>query len=342
MAPNVGPVPVSDVQVCSCVLDKLTHAVGSINLGKFHATNDHARDNLTSVLDNSILGKVHVQTTHASELLNSLHAHEALDAESSHRTVVAGSGDDQRSVDGVGVHAGLIVVVHADKSPVGDDTGDTNALVRAAGDEVLNAGRVEQLDVGKLENLGQDGRGEQRSVLDNDVVALVLVRDTNVTEEDISRLAHNHSREELSSQPGTATGRHRGLDDGDLEVGTLLAEDVGSAQATGSSADDDDVGLSVVVQVLEVATGHSARDFTLADGSELEAVPLAHHLLDGLGGVGGLGKLDGQLLDRGGKLCVARGGRDGSGRSHDESMFCKHGAVKEGWKHDPIAGIIQI
>lgn len=299
----------------------LTHTVGSIDLGEFHATDDQAGHNLTGVLDNRVFSGVHIETTHASELLDLLHAHEALDAESTHGTIVARGGDDQRSVDGVGVHAGLVIVVHRDKSPVGDDTGDADALLGGTGDEVLDAGGVEQLDVGKLQDLGQDGRGEQRGVLDDDVVALVLVRDTDLAEEGISRLAHDHSREELPAQPGAAARRHGGLDDGNLEVGTFLAEDVGGAQATGSGTDNDNVRLGIVIQVLEVATSHGSRDLALADGSELEAVPFAHHILDGFGG--GLGRKVDEALGRGGKLSGASGRRDSTGRSHDEySVIC--------------------
>lgn len=76
---------------------------------------------------------------------------------------MAGGGDDERGVDGVGVHAGLVVVVHGDEGPVGDDTGDADGAVGAvgAGDQVLDGGGVEELDVGEGEDLGEEGGGEE-------------------------------------------------------------------------------------------------------------------------------------------------------------------------------------
>ena len=77
---------------------------------------------------------------------------------------MAGGADNERSVDGVGVHAGLVVVVHGHKSPVGDHTGDADAAVLGlagcgcgggvdrSGDEVFNSCCVEKLDVGEAEH----------------------------------------------------------------------------------------------------------------------------------------------------------------------------------------------
>ena len=64
---------------------------------------------------------------------------------------MASCGDYERGVDGVGVHAGLIVVVHAYKSPVCDDTCDADFAVRAcrASDEIFDGGSVEEFDVGE-------------------------------------------------------------------------------------------------------------------------------------------------------------------------------------------------
>ena len=57
---------------------------------------------------------------------------------------MTGSGDNDGCVDGVGVHAGLVVVVHGDEGPVGDDAGDADAAVAVfAGDEVFDGGGVE-------------------------------------------------------------------------------------------------------------------------------------------------------------------------------------------------------
>jgi hypothetical protein len=84
------------------------HAVGAIHLGEFHATNDQAGDDLAGALDNSVFSSAHVETAHATELGQLLHGDKTLDTEGTKRTIVAGGGDDQRCVDGVGVHAGLV------------------------------------------------------------------------------------------------------------------------------------------------------------------------------------------------------------------------------------------
>lgn len=73
-----------------------------------------------------------------------------------------GGGNDDGSVDGVGVHTGLIIVVHSHEGPVGDDPGNTDIPVgQLAGDEVFNGGGVEKLDVGKGEDFGQNGGCEE-------------------------------------------------------------------------------------------------------------------------------------------------------------------------------------
>jgi hypothetical protein len=216
--------------------------------------------------------------------------------------------------------------MHRDKSPVGDNTSNANALIRRSSDEILNASGVEKLDVGHLENLGHDGGGEESSVLDNHVVTLVLVGNTDLAEESISGLAHDHGGEELTSEPSTTTRRHGSLDDGDLEIGTLLAQDVSSAKTAGSCADDDNVGLGVGVEVLEVATSHSARDLALADGGELEVIPVTEHLLNGLG-VDVLARVDRELGRSGGgsKLSRAGRGRNSSrGRHVWEPIVVRH------------------
>lgn len=153
-------------------------------------------------------------------------------------------------------------------------------------------------------------------MLDNHIVTLVLVGNTNLTEESISGLAHDHGGEELSAEPSTATRRHRSLDDGDLEIGSLLAQDVSGTQTAGSSADDDNVGLGIVVQVLEVATSHGAGDLALPDGGELEVIPITKHFLNGLG-VDVLDRMDWELGSRGSKLNRAGSRGDGSRGRHD-------------------------
>jgi hypothetical protein len=121
-------------------------------------------------------------------------------------------------------------------------------------------------------------------MLHNNEVSLILEWDTEVDQECISRLTHNHSAEELSTEPCSTTWRDGGFNDGDLEIRTSLAEHVGSAQTAGSGTDDDDIRLGVSVEVLEIATSHGAGDLRFADGSKCEALlPFVGHFFEGLG-----------------------------------------------------------
>ncbi len=61
------------------------------------------------------------------------------------------------------------------------------------------------------------------------------------------------------------------FDDGHPNVG-VLGQLVRARQARRPSTDDDHINLGVVVQVLEVAGGHGARDGGLTDRLELEAI----------------------------------------------------------------------
>lgn len=124
---------------------------------------------------------------------------------------MARSADHERSVDGVGVHAGLVVVMHRDQRPVCDYTGDAdilNTVCAGAGDQVLDSGGVEEFNVGEGENLGEEGGCEQGGVLDDDVVGVArvfFVGDAEVAEEDVCGFAHDHGREKLATEPGAAT-----------------------------------------------------------------------------------------------------------------------------------------
>lgn len=121
------------------------------------------------------------------------------------------------------------VVVHGDQGPVCDDTSNANSAGVLPGrsrscDQVLNRSSVEELDVGELEHLAQKCRCEQRRMLDGDPVAIIFVRNTDLVKEQLSGLAHDHSTEELATEPRTASRSDTGFDDGDLEVRTLGCE----------------------------------------------------------------------------------------------------------------------
>ena len=116
--------------------------------------------------------------------------------------------DDKRGVDCVRVHAGLVVMVHRDQGPIGHHTSNADLLVlvrRRACDQIFYSRSIEELDVREAEDSGKQGRGEQRSVFDYHVVALVFVGDAKIREEGISWFTHNHGAEQLTAKPGTST-----------------------------------------------------------------------------------------------------------------------------------------
>lgn len=156
-----------------------THAVGAVNLGQLHTANDESGRDLTSTLDNGILGDVHVEATHSTQGWDGFHGDHALDAEGTKRAVVASRGDDDGCVDGVGVHAGLVVVVHRDEGPVGDNTSDADAAVSIlASDEILDSSGVE-LEVWSIRERTISGpRGLTNLTLSNwrTLLSMVLVK----------------------------------------------------------------------------------------------------------------------------------------------------------------------
>lgn len=157
------------------------HSVAPVQLTQLHAPEDQARDHLARALDDRVLRGVHVQGPHATQG-DGAHAGEALGAEGAKGPVVAGGADDEGRVDGVGVHAAVLVVVLGHERPVGDDADDARdrGVRDRARDEVLDAGGVEELDVRHGEDGGQERAHEVRGVLDHDVVAFVFVGDAEV------------------------------------------------------------------------------------------------------------------------------------------------------------------
>ena len=69
-----------------------------------------------------------------------------------------------------------------------------------------------------LQDLGEDGGGEQGGVLDDDVVALVLVGHVELVQEAVRGLAHHHGAEQLPAQPGAAAWGHALLDERHLRM----------------------------------------------------------------------------------------------------------------------------
>lgn len=120
-------------------------------------------------------------------------------------------------------------------------------------------------------------------MLDGDVVgvlAIVLIRHTDLPQEGVGGLAHDHGGEELTTEPSATTGGDVSLDDGNLQVGAGLSQAVGGGETAATGADNDNVALGVLVKVVEVAAGHLTGDLALTDRLEAEVTPLASHLLD--------------------------------------------------------------
>jgi len=65
--------------------------------------------------------------------------------------------------------------------------------------QILDRRRIEQLDIRELQHLTQQRGREQRSMFDNDKVALVLVLHANLVQEQLRGLAHHHCAEELAA-----------------------------------------------------------------------------------------------------------------------------------------------
>jgi hypothetical protein len=271
------------------------HSRGAVDLGDLHAGDDHAGHDLTREPDDLVLGGVHVQGLHPGHGADHADVLQPLDAGGPERPVVAAGADHDLGLHHVGVHAGLGVVVHGDEGPVGDHAADAALL----DDEVLDGDGVEELHVGAREEAAHDGGGEERGVLDDDVVLGLVVRDVELVEEEVGGLAHHHGREELAAEPGAAARGHGLLHDGDADGG-VLGELVRAGEPRGAGAHDDDVGVGVGDHVGHVPAGHLAGDDGLLDGAEPEGREVVGRAGGGDGGADGPGG--------------ARGGHDDGGR----------------------------
>lgn len=72
----------------------------------------------------------------------------------------------------------------------------------------------------------------------------------------------------LSSQPSSSSWGNVLFNDGDFDVRPLLGNLIGAGKASRPSSNDDNIGLSKGIHVLEVAGGHGAGNSGLADGRE--------------------------------------------------------------------------
>ena len=69
-----------------------------------------------------------------------------------------------------------------------------------------------------LEDLGEDGGGEEGGVLDDNEVTLVLIGHLKLVQDGVCGLAHNHSAEQLASQPCATAWGDSLLDDCHLHI----------------------------------------------------------------------------------------------------------------------------
>lgn len=163
----------------------------------------------------------------------------------------------------------------------------------------MSNGLERTLDVGELQNLGKDGRGEQGGVLDNDLpinsvladdvfststyeVSLIIERDANLLQDLMSRLSHHHGAHKLSTDPRTSTRRHAGLKYCDSELRPGFRERIRTRQTGTARTNDDHVGDGRLIHVVAVSLGHGSADLPLFDRGELViALPIDHR-----GGIG--------------------------------------------------------
>jgi hypothetical protein len=92
-------------------------------------------------------------------------------------------------------------------------------------------------------------------MLHGNPVAVVLIRNTNLVEEQLGWLAHDHGAEELAAKPSTSARSDTGFNDGNLEVGALGSKHISRRKSARSCANDDNVRLGIRIKVLEVAAG---------------------------------------------------------------------------------------
>jgi hypothetical protein len=118
-------------------------------------------------------------------------------------------------------------VVHSNQSPVRDYTSNTKSSIwELTGNEILHSSGIKQLDVRELQNFTQKRARKQSSMFHDNKIPLIFILHSKFPQKGISRLAHNHSREELSAKPSSSTGRHGSFNDSNLKIRTSFAEHV--------------------------------------------------------------------------------------------------------------------
>mmetsp|Transcript_67265 Transcript_67265/g.152092 ORF Transcript_67265/g.152092 Transcript_67265/m.152092 type:complete len:255 (-) Transcript_67265:80-844(-) len=197
---------------------------------------------------------------------------------------MASGRDHHLRFNHLGVHAGLRVMVLCDQGPVRHDATNPYASVLLPDEEILNCHSIEELRVFCDERRTQHRRHEECSMLHNDVVALVVVRDLELIQQGVCGLADDHRAEELAAEPAAAAGCNVLLHNGHLDV-WVLGQLVCAGEASRARTNDDDIGLGMVHHVSHVAGGHLATDDGLLDRLERHFVKVGELLLDVCGGV---------------------------------------------------------
>lgn len=156
---------------------------------------------------------------------------------------MAGRRNDEGGIDRIRIHTRLIVVVHGDQCPVRHDARQTDpAVIVDTSDEILDGRGIEQLDIRKLEDFGQEGGGEQGRVLHDHearMLTIIFVRDAKFSKESVGGLSHDHRTEELAPQPGASAWCNTSLDDGNFQVWTGFGENEGGRESTTARPDDN-------------------------------------------------------------------------------------------------------
>mmetsp|Transcript_9002 Transcript_9002/g.20454 ORF Transcript_9002/g.20454 Transcript_9002/m.20454 type:complete len:302 (-) Transcript_9002:336-1241(-) len=202
--------------------ERRAHARGASHLRNLHPANDEAVHDLGRRANDGILRGVHVQRSHARHILDETEVAKTFHATCSERTVVARACHHHLRLKHLGIHATLrLVAVKRDGGPVCHHASNTRlSAFLLADDEIFDGCCVEQFHA-IAERLGDERARHHGSVRNDDVVALIFVLHSNLVEEVVSWLAHDHSAHELTTEPRTASGRDVLLDHGNLEVWKL-------------------------------------------------------------------------------------------------------------------------
>src|SRR5436309_815927 len=92
----------------------------TVHLTELHTTYNQSRNDLTSALYYGVLSRIHIEASHSAKFLKLLHSHKAFDTKRTKGTIMTSGRYYNRCVDGVRVHARLVIMMHRNKGPIGN------------------------------------------------------------------------------------------------------------------------------------------------------------------------------------------------------------------------------